>query len=87
MNINKLGTMLCATVALAIVFIFFGSHLDMDYVIPQRLFRLAAIVLGGICAVSYTHLDVYKRQVLVHFCLVHNNLILMACYPCRVKHG
>ncbi|MDM1783502.1 iron chelate uptake ABC transporter family permease subunit [Acinetobacter bereziniae] len=49
MNINKLGTMLCATVALAIVFIFFGSHLDMDYVIPQRLFRLAAIVLGGIC--------------------------------------
>lgn len=49
MNISKLGIMLSATVVLAIVFVFFGSNLDMDYVIPQRLFRLAAIVLGGIC--------------------------------------
>jgi iron complex transport system permease protein len=52
MNRGKLGAMLCATFGLAIGFVFIDSGLDMDYVIPQRLFRLAAIVLGGICVAT-----------------------------------
>lgn len=36
-------------VALALVFVLWGSGLDMDYVIPKRLVRLASIALGGIC--------------------------------------
>ncbi|QIL79660.1 iron chelate uptake ABC transporter family permease subunit [Diaphorobacter sp. HDW4A] len=36
-------------VALAVAFVLLGSGLDFDYVIPKRLVRLAAIVVGGIC--------------------------------------
>ncbi len=36
-------------VALALVFVLMGSGLDMDYVIPKRLVRLASIAIGGIC--------------------------------------
>lgn len=42
-------------VALAVAFVFVRSDLDFDYVIPTRLARLAAMVIGGICiAVSST---------------------------------
>jgi iron complex transport system permease protein len=34
---------------LALTFIFLGSGLDFDYVIPKRILRLAAILLGGVC--------------------------------------
>ncbi|MHC3910117.1 iron chelate uptake ABC transporter family permease subunit [Achromobacter marplatensis] len=36
-------------IALAVFFLFFRSGLDFDYVIPKRLARLAAMILGGIC--------------------------------------
>jgi len=36
-------------VALALVFVFLGAQWDFDYVIPHRLLRLGAIVVGGIC--------------------------------------
>lgn len=35
--------------ALALLFVLFGSGLDLDYIIPKRLVRLAAIGLGGVC--------------------------------------
>ena len=35
--------------ALTLVFVFAGSGMDFDYVIPKRLLRLATIVIGGIC--------------------------------------
>lgn len=35
--------------ALALFFLFFQSGFDFDYVIPKRLARLAAMVLGGVC--------------------------------------
>jgi len=38
-----------AVIALAVVFVFFRSGLDFDYVIPKRLARLAAMVIGGVC--------------------------------------
>lgn len=38
-----------AVVALALVFLLFQSGFDFDYIIPKRLYRLAAMVLGGIC--------------------------------------
>ncbi len=38
-----------AVVALGVAFVFFRSGLDFDYVIPKRLVRLAAMVIGGIC--------------------------------------
>lgn len=38
-----------AVIALAVVFLFFRSGLDFDYVIPKRLARLAAMVIGGVC--------------------------------------
>lgn len=34
---------------LALGFVLLGSGMDMGYVIPRRLLRLAAIALGGIC--------------------------------------
>lgn len=40
---------IAAVVVLALVFVFFDSGLDFDYVIPKRLARLAAMVIGGIC--------------------------------------
>lgn len=38
-----------AAVALALVFVFANAGLDFDYVIPKRLVRLAAMVIGGVC--------------------------------------
>ncbi|MGE8047448.1 iron chelate uptake ABC transporter family permease subunit [Pseudomonas monteilii] len=38
-----------AAVALALVFVFANAGLDFDYVIPKRLARLAAMVIGGVC--------------------------------------
>lgn len=38
-----------AVVALAVFFLLVRSGLDLDYVIPKRLARLGAIVIGGIC--------------------------------------
>ncbi len=38
-----------AVIALAVTFVFFRSGLDFDYVIPKRLARLAAMVIGGVC--------------------------------------
>lgn len=35
--------------ALALTFVFFRAGLDFDYVIPKRVARLAAMVMGGIC--------------------------------------
>ena len=34
---------------LAVLFVFLNAGFDFAYVIPQRLVRLASIVLGGIC--------------------------------------
>lgn len=38
-----------AVIALACVFVFANAGLDFDYVIPKRLARLAAMVIGGVC--------------------------------------
>ena len=38
-----------ALLALAATFVLLGSGLDLDYVIPKRLQRFAAIVVGGVC--------------------------------------
>ncbi|MDN2703774.1 iron chelate uptake ABC transporter family permease subunit [Janthinobacterium sp. SUN100] len=38
-----------AALALALAFLFIGANLDVDYVIPKRMSRLAAIVIGGVC--------------------------------------
>lgn len=38
-----------ALLALASVFVLLGSGFDVDYVIPRRLLRLGAIVIGGVC--------------------------------------
>lgn len=38
-----------ALLALAAIFVFWSSGFDFDYVIPKRLARLAAIVIGGVC--------------------------------------
>ncbi|TXG00913.1 iron chelate uptake ABC transporter family permease subunit [Massilia arenae] len=35
--------------ALALVFLLLGSGFDFGYIIPRRLARLAAIVIGGVC--------------------------------------
>jgi len=34
---------------LALVFLFLGSGMDFDYLIPKRLARLAAMFIGGVC--------------------------------------
>ncbi|TCK09279.1 iron chelate uptake ABC transporter family permease subunit [Marinobacterium mangrovicola] len=36
-------------VALMLLFIFWGAGMNFDYIIPKRLERLAAIVIGGVC--------------------------------------
>ncbi|QBF26982.1 iron ABC transporter permease [Pseudomonas tructae] len=36
-------------IVLALAFVLVGSGLDLAYVIPRRLLRLAAMVLGGVC--------------------------------------
>lgn len=35
--------------ALALAFLFLGANFDFDYILPKRLARLAAIVIGGVC--------------------------------------
>lgn len=35
-------------IALALAFLFLGAGLDFDYVIPKRLARLAAMLIGGV---------------------------------------
>ena len=46
---NSLRTILIVILILALIFIFIGSGLDFDYLIPKRLIRLATIVLGSVC--------------------------------------
>lgn len=46
---TRLWTITLLLAALAAVFLFAGSGGDYDYVIPKRLIRLAAIVVGGAC--------------------------------------
>ncbi len=36
-------------IALALTFLFFRSEFDFDYVIPKRLARLLAMLIGGVC--------------------------------------
>ncbi|HEY4664350.1 MAG TPA: iron chelate uptake ABC transporter family permease subunit [Comamonas sp.] len=38
-----------AVIALALAFLFIGSGFDFNYVIPKRLARLAAMLIGGVC--------------------------------------
>lgn len=42
-------TLWLAVFALALAFLFLGANFDFNYVIPKRLARLAAIVIGGVC--------------------------------------
>ena len=35
--------------ALALTFVLLGSGMDFDYVIPKRIARLMAMVIGGVC--------------------------------------
>lgn len=43
------NTVWILVIALAATFVFFRSGLDFDYVIPKRLARLVAMVIGGVC--------------------------------------
>ena len=45
----KIWTTLIMIILLALIFLFIGSDLDFNYLIPKRLMRLATIVLGSIC--------------------------------------
>lgn len=45
----KLSLLVFGVMVLAVLFVFLNAGLDFAYVIPQRLVRLATIVLGGIC--------------------------------------
>lgn len=38
-----------AVFALALTFLLLGANFDFDYILPKRLARLAAIVIGGVC--------------------------------------
>ncbi|STU23978.1 iron(III) dicitrate transport system permease protein FecD [Klebsiella pneumoniae] len=42
-------TVWMVVIALALTFLFFRSDFDFDYVIPRRLARLAAMLIGGVC--------------------------------------
>lgn len=46
---RKYWMLLILLIMLSIFFVFFGSGLDFDYVIPKRLLRLTMIFLAGIC--------------------------------------
>ena len=48
-RIVKQRTLWLAVFVLALVFLFLGANFDVDYIIPKRLARLAAIVIGGVC--------------------------------------
>lgn len=45
----KLSMLVFGVIMLAVLFVFLNAGFDFAYVIPQRLVRLATIVLGGIC--------------------------------------
>ena len=45
----KFRTMFVLIIVLALIFLFIGSGLDFDYLIPKRLIRLATIILGSVC--------------------------------------
>ncbi|HEO1795697.1 ferric acinetobactin ABC transporter permease subunit BauC [Acinetobacter baumannii] len=49
MRITKLWMIYLIVICLAVCFLFLNSGLDFDYVIPNRLLRLATIVIAGIC--------------------------------------
>ncbi len=49
MRITKLWLIYLIVACLAVCFIFLNSGLDVEYVIPHRLLRLATIVVAGIC--------------------------------------
>ncbi|WP_066270925.1 iron chelate uptake ABC transporter family permease subunit [Hydrogenophaga palleronii] len=42
-------TLWLLALVLVLTFVFYGAGFDLDYVIPKRLARLAAMVIGGIC--------------------------------------
>ncbi|WP_272494038.1 iron chelate uptake ABC transporter family permease subunit [Stenotrophomonas mori] len=46
---NRLLALALLLAVLAAVFVFAGAGLDVAYVIPKRLQRLSAIVIGGLC--------------------------------------
>ena len=48
-RVSRPWLILAVVAALAAVFVLAGSGLDFGYVIPKRLVRLAAIVVGGVC--------------------------------------
>lgn len=48
-RIVKLRTLWLVVFALALAFLFLGANFDFDYIIPKRISRLAAIVIGGVC--------------------------------------
>lgn len=49
MRITKLWLVYLIVACLAVCFLFLNSGLDVEYVIPHRLLRLATIVVAGIC--------------------------------------
>ena len=48
-RVLKPRTLWLAVFALARAFLFLGANFDFDYILPKRLARLAAIVIGGVC--------------------------------------
>lgn len=48
-RVLKLRLLWLVVFALALAFLFLGANFDFNYVIPKRLARLAAIVIGGVC--------------------------------------
>ena len=48
-RVLKQRTLWLAVFVLALAFLFMGANFDFDYVIPKRLARLAAVVIGGVC--------------------------------------
>ncbi|MDH0562385.1 iron chelate uptake ABC transporter family permease subunit [Acinetobacter courvalinii] len=49
MRITKLYLIYLIVACLAVCFLFLNSGLDVEYIIPHRLLRLATIVVAGIC--------------------------------------
>ncbi|WP_028305333.1 iron chelate uptake ABC transporter family permease subunit [Oceanospirillum maris] len=49
MSLRVMSGVVVAVLVLAVIFVFMGSGLDFDYIIPKRLERLAGILIGGVC--------------------------------------
>ena len=45
----NLRTLWLAVAILALIFLCAGANFDVDYILPKRLARLAAIAIGGVC--------------------------------------